>query len=144
MSIFINSNICRRLKLEIALAIPASNDGKYNWSNSAGQGLGVFLMEWILFYVAICTIIAMSRQKEAWSRDYVPLSFRMTSIFHIVHRQHYTLHSFEQFGALYMHKHDDKYPTRPGFEPGTSRLQAQPIWMSHRGRPSVFLTCFRK
>ena len=23
-----------------------------------------------------------------------------------------------------MHNHDDKYPTRPGFEPGTSRLQA--------------------
>ena len=23
-----------------------------------------------------------------------------------------------------MHKHDDKYPTRPGFEPGTYRLQA--------------------
>ena len=23
-----------------------------------------------------------------------------------------------------MHKHDDKYPSRPGFEPGTPRLQA--------------------
>ena len=32
--------------------------------------------------------------------------------------------SFEQFGALYMHNHDDKYQARPGFEPGTSRLQA--------------------
>ena len=32
---FINSNIFRHLKLEIALAIPASNDEKYNWSNSA-------------------------------------------------------------------------------------------------------------
>ena len=30
---------------------------------------------------------------------------------------------FEQFGALYIHNHDDKYPSRPGFEPGTSRLQ---------------------
>ena len=40
MSIFfINSNISRHLKLEIALAIPASNDEKYNWNNSAGQGL---------------------------------------------------------------------------------------------------------
>ena len=29
------------LKLEIALAIPASNDEKYNWNNSAGQGLTV-------------------------------------------------------------------------------------------------------
>ena len=25
--------------MEIVLAIPASNDEKYNWSNSAGQGL---------------------------------------------------------------------------------------------------------
>ena len=33
--------------------------------------------------------------------------------------------TFEQFGALYMHNHDDKYPARPGFEPGTFRLQAQ-------------------
>ena len=40
------------------------------------------------------------------------------------HRLHYRLHAFEQFGALYVHNHDDKYPARPGFEPGTSRLQA--------------------
>ena len=42
MYFFINSNIFRHLKLEIALAIPASNDEKYNWSNSAGQGVTVF------------------------------------------------------------------------------------------------------
>ena len=40
------------------------------------------------------------------------------------HRLHCTLHAFEQFGALYMHNHDDKYPSRPEFEPGTPRLQA--------------------
>ena len=34
-----NINICRHLKLEIALAIPALNDEKYNTTNSAGQGL---------------------------------------------------------------------------------------------------------
>ena len=34
-----NINIFRHLKLEIALAIPASNDEKYNWNNSAEQGL---------------------------------------------------------------------------------------------------------
>ena len=39
MLFFININIFRHLKLEIALAIPASNDEKYNWSNSVGQGL---------------------------------------------------------------------------------------------------------
>ena len=31
------------MKLEIALAIPASNDEKYNSNNSAGQGLIVNL-----------------------------------------------------------------------------------------------------
>ena len=39
MVFFINSNIFRHLKLEIALAIPASNDEKYTWNNSTGQGL---------------------------------------------------------------------------------------------------------
>ena len=42
----------------------------------------------------------------------------------LYHRQHCTIHAFEQVGALYLHNHDDKYPTRPGFEPGTSRSQA--------------------
>ena len=41
MYFFINSNIFRHLKLEIALAIPASKDEKYNWSISAGQGLSI-------------------------------------------------------------------------------------------------------
>ena len=36
-----NSNIFRHLELEIALAIPASNDEKYNWNISAGQGLKI-------------------------------------------------------------------------------------------------------
>ena len=40
-----NKNIFRHLKLEIALAIPASNDEKYNLNNSAGQGLNVNLLE---------------------------------------------------------------------------------------------------
>ena len=38
--------------------------------------------------------------------------------------QHCILQAFKQFGTLYMHNHDDKYPVRPGFDPGTSRLQA--------------------
>ena len=54
------------------------------------------------------------------------------------HRQHRTLHAFEQLGALCMlctmtnirpvyavyAVYDDKYPSRPRFEPGTPRLQA--------------------
>ena len=34
------------------------------------------------------------------------------------------LERVKQFGAMYMHNYDYKYPARPGFEPGTSRLQA--------------------
>ena len=44
---------------------------------------------------------------------------------HSTIKQHCTLHAFEQFGALYMHNHDDQYTARPGFEPGISKLQAQ-------------------
>ena len=72
-------------------------------------------------------IEAISPQKEARSRDYALLLFRMPSrvIYSAqYHRQHCTLHTFEQIGSLYMHNHDNKYPARPGFEPGTSRLQA--------------------
>ena len=82
---------------------------------------------WILLYVAFCTIMAISRRKEARSWDHVLLLFLMTSRVLYgtqYHRQHCALHSIEQFGALYMHNNNDKYPSRPGFEPGTSRLQA--------------------
>ena len=37
------------------------------------------ISEWLLFYVAFCTFMAMSRQKEAQSRDYDLPLFRMTS-----------------------------------------------------------------
>ena len=39
MYIYKYINIFRHLKLEIASAIPASNDEKYDITNSAGQGL---------------------------------------------------------------------------------------------------------
>ena len=77
----------------------------------------------ILLYVAFCTIMAISRQKEARSRDYSLLlsnGFKSAQY----HRQHCTLQAFKQFGALYMHNPDDKYPTRPGCEPSTSEFQA--------------------
>ena len=71
--------------------------------------------------------MAASRQKEARSREYALLLFRMTSrVLYSAqyHRQHCTPHAFEQFEALYMNNHDDKYPSRPGFESGTPMLQA--------------------
>ena len=71
--------------------------------------------------------MAISRLKEAQRRDCALLLFRMTSrVLYSAqyHRQHCALLAFEQFGALYMHNHDDKYSSRPGFEPGTPRLQA--------------------
>ena len=60
-------------------------------------------------------------------QNYALLLFRMTSRAlndAQYHMQHFTLHAFELFGALYVHNHDDKYLSRPGFEPVTSRLQA--------------------
>ena len=53
--------------------------------------------------------MAISRQKEARSRDYALLLFRMTSrVLYSAqyHRKHCTLRAFEQFGALYMHNHN--------------------------------------
>ena len=54
------------------------------------------------------------------------------------HKQHCTLQAFEQFGALCVHNHDDKYPARPGFEPGTSRLQAPVATNEPSGPASLF------
>ena len=39
---FINRNVFRHLKLDIALAIPALNELKILWKNSAGQGLKIY------------------------------------------------------------------------------------------------------
>ena len=48
----------------------------------------------------------------------MPYSYQMASWFLYsapYHRQYCTLHSFEQFGALYMRNLDDKHLMRPGF-----------------------------
>ena len=39
-----------------------------------------------------------------------------------------------------MHNHDEKYPARPGFEPGTSMLQA-PVDTYESSGPVVVLPC---
>ena len=78
--------------------------------------------EWPLLYVAFCLTMTISRQKEARSREYALLVFRMTSrVFYSAqyHMQYCTLQAFKQFGPL-MHNHNDKYPARSGFAPGTS------------------------
>ena len=83
--------------------------------------------------------MAISRQKEARSRDYALLLFQMTSrVLYSAqyHRQHCTLHAFEQFGTLYMHNHYDKNPSRPGFEPGTPRLQ-DPVDTNEPSGPAI-------
>ena len=69
--------------------------------------------------------MAISRQEEASSP--MPYSYRLTlTVLYSTqyHRQHSTLQAFEQFGALYMHNLDDRYPTRPIFEPSTSEFRA--------------------
>ena len=81
--------------------------------------------------MCMCEYCFTSLSAQSWQyRDkrkpyYALLLFRMTSrVLYSAqyHRQNCTLQTFEQFGALYMHNHDDKDPARPGFEPGTSRL----------------------
>ena len=57
-------------------------------------------------------IEVISRQEQARNRDYALLLFRMTS--RVLYSaqyyiQHCTLHVFELFRTLYMHKHDNKY-----------------------------------
>ena len=90
-------------------------------------------------------IEAISREKEARSWDYALLLFRMSSrVLYSVqyHRQHCTLHAFKQFGALYMHNHDAKYPARPEFKPGTSRLQAPVDTNQPLGPALMYTTLF--
>ena len=56
--------------------------------------------EWILFYIAFCTIMAISWQKKARSRDYALLLLRITSMVLYIaqyHRQHCTLNAFVRF-----------------------------------------------
>ena len=94
-----------------------------------------------MLYVAFCTIMAISRQKEARSRDYALLLFRMTSrVLYSAqyHGQHCTPHAFEQSGALHMHSHDNKYPSQPGFEPRSPRLQA-PVDTNEPSGPASLL-----
>ena len=82
--------------------------------------------------------MAILQQKKAGSRDYALLLFRTTSrvIYNAQYpRQHCPLHTFEQFGALYMHNHDNKYPARPGFGPGTSKFQA-PVDTNGQSEPA--------
>ena len=79
MSFFINSNIFRHLKLEIALAIPASNDEIYDWSNSVGQVLNPSIWDlWELFLIVrnilfICSWnTSNSSESNGWKLAYLP------------------------------------------------------------------------
>ena len=95
----------------------------------------------ISIYVAFSTIMAISRQNEARSREYALLLLRVASkvlYSSQYHRQNCILQAFEQFGELYMHNHGDKYPARPGFEPGTSRLQA-PVDTNEPSGPAHYI-----
>ena len=58
----------------------------------------------------------------------MPYSYRMTSrVLHCAqyHIQHCTPHTFEQFGALYLHNLDDKHPPWPRYEPSTSEFRVK-------------------
>ena len=95
------------------------------------KGTTYFPIYWIThlcMYIVLRQFLHMrqyrdKRKPEVGSR-LCPILFCMTSRFLYssqYHIQHCKLRAFELFGKLYMHNHGDKYP---GFEPGTSRLQA--------------------
>ena len=88
---------------------------------SIGLLLCLHLSKWVNIALRrFLHIETISRQKEARSRDYVLLLFRMTSRIRYsaqYHRQHCTLHAFEQFGALYMPNHDPWSETLAQYQP---------------------------
>ena len=95
--------------------------------------------KWMLFVVAFCTIMAISRKKEGT----MPNSYRITSrVLYSAqcHRDHSTLHAFEQFGALYRHSLDDKHLTRPGFKLSSSRVSSHSRIEWAIGTASLFQT----
>ena len=72
-----------------------------------------------IIYQAFCTLMSISRQNEARSRDYNYLILSNDFKGHLsghYHIHHCTLHAFVQFRALYMDNLDDKHSTQPGFE----------------------------
>ena len=83
--------------------------------------------------------MAISRQKEARSRNFALLLFRMTSrVLYSAqyHRLHYTLQAFEHFGTLYMHNHDDRYPPARDSNLVPPVYKSQSIRVSHQSRPA--------
>ena len=94
--------------------------------------------EWILLYVAFCTIMEISRQKEARSRVYMPYSyFKWLQGFFIVHSTiGSTVHSMPLNSLEHcictttmtnIHPARDSNLVPPGYKP-------QQIWMRNRGR----------
>ena len=63
-----NKIVFRHLKLEIALAIPASNDEKYNSNNSAEQGLNDALN---IFYMWWYAGLTQNFRKQKFSLNYL-------------------------------------------------------------------------
>ena len=60
----------------------------------------------------------------------MPYSYQMTSRVLCnaqYHKQHYTLHAFEQFGALHINNIDNKHPIWSGFESSTSAFRATAV-----------------
>ena len=112
------SDVHRR---QILMSNIGSRVDRVKYHNTTSMNINIVLRRFLHNHGNIAT------EGSPKSRDYALLLFRMTSrvLYSAQYqRQHRTLHAFEQFGALYMHNHDDKYPSRPGFEPGTPRLQA--------------------
>ena len=92
--------------------------------------------EWIFHYVAICIIMAVSRQKESLSRDYALLLSNDLRLYYSAqyHRKHARRlnsleHCISTTSMTNIRPYRDSNWVSLSFEP-------LPDWMSHRDRPA--------
>ena len=99
-----------------------------------------WVSQWILLYVALCTIMAISRQKAAWSRNYCPTLIEWLQGFFKVHSTiNTTSHSHSRPLSSLEHCICTTLMSniRPGRDSNPVHLsfKPQPDRMSHRGWP---------
>ena len=118
MYFFINSNIFRHSKLEIAFAIPASNDEKYNWSNSTGQGgdqfTGRLELNWSRILLSPMSTAETLEQSPLWSFTVVLISWfpesELGMTWYLKRRNSWSMYGFMPFLCT----HVDAYQTKGG------------------------------
>ena len=138
MSVTWNQPHIQALQIPGYGCVESWTQGHYFKQGISTESLLKFLVlsKWRLIYVAFCTNMTISRQKEARSRDYIPYSYRRVLHNAQYHGQHCTIQLFEKFrAAVYAQPRWQisdptgiRIPVPLSFEPSPDR-------MSHRGWP---------